>query len=196
MAAFNPIPMLLPLAAETLLSSVTQSGGASALAQESQAALRRQQALEADIRQTKAAGESAGVQQTLARTTEDLTADLARAQASERARQAAAGVAGGASGTALLTSLGAAADSDYTRAREDAQARLKDIRQGLDSARRQDLLALAEDRRRGELARLQTSLENRRQWSSALFQSPATSTSPRMIRFTDMFGESLGIRRL
>lgn len=195
MAAFNPVPMLLPMAAEALMPGATGSLGDTLTSREAEAALQRQQAEANAVRGQSAAADMAAIKQNLSRTSQDLTTDLARAQAAERARQAAAGSGGGRSGVALLGSLGDAADLDYARAKEDAQARLKGIQDGLDNARRQDLLALAEQRRQGELARLQASLSTTSQWGGSLFGSSAPTTS-RWIRATDFLGPSMQLRNI
>lgn len=73
-------------------------------------------------------------------------------QGASRASAAARGILSGGTARTLLDGLERDAAADIAAGRQDAAQRLEDIRRGLEIRREENLLALAEQRRRAQLA--------------------------------------------
>ena len=169
MGAFTSAPQILPAVQPSI---APRAAVASVAVDPYQEAVLKAQAREAEIRAAVEAQEQALVaQQALAehaagreaateagRVTQKLTADqqarqaaLVRDQGAATASAAARGVLAGGTARALLKGLADDAGSEAAAARTAAEQRLADIRQGLEVRQAQNLLALAEQQRKGQL---------------------------------------------
>jgi hypothetical protein len=162
---------------EQVLQAEARQAETQALLDQTLADLDAGAALDEEGRQAELTAEEAATARDLERSEAERRASLEQTQASERARQAAAGIAGGATARVLLGGLSAAAESDRVDEQEDARARLEAIRRETDTARRKDLLDLADARRRADLTRQAAATDTAFAQRSAALQKAALSLS-------------------
>lgn len=180
MAAFNPIPLLLPqvmnqagLALGQALApppppaydpglTAAQLAVQKAEAREAQTAAdlaAREQALRARqdhddaTASADATARKAEINNKLTRDVETRGALLRQDTGTARADQAARGIAVGGTARTLLRGLADDADADTRDARQAAADRLDTIRRDLEARRQRNLLSLTEEQQRAELAR-------------------------------------------
>lgn len=126
-----------------------------------EAALAAQQAAAAQQRQAEVEARRGELSADLGRGLAQREATLTRDQATRRARAGGSGIRAGSSASfrALLDGLQGEADADAATMRRQTAARLDEIRRGVEGQQRSDLLAMADLRRRNELARAAASAE-------------------------------------